>query len=114
MNTFVFECTRDSFMSRVNNSLTDFHYRFHRARPIRIRFSNGCDLLTDKNYKIAKYTLGYLRTPNEITLDNPFAEYTDFEDIVMPEIIKIAAQMYIENKADQRYQTITNEVNTQE
>ena len=114
MNTFVFECTRDSFMSRVNNSLTDFHYRFHKARPIRIRFSNGCDLLTDKNYKIAKYTLGYLRTPKDINLDNPFSEYTDFEDVVMPEIIKIAAQMYIENKADQRYQTITNEVNTQE
>lgn len=114
MNTFVFECTRDSFMSRVNNSLTDFHYRFHRARPLRIRFDNGCDLLTDKNYKISKYTLGYLRKPNEITLDNPFEEYTDFEDIVMPEIIKIAAQMYLENKADQRYQTITNEVNTQE
>lgn len=114
MNTFVFECTRDSFMSRVNNSLTDFHYRFHRARPLRIRFDNGCDILTDGNYKVLKYTLGYLRKQNEITLENPFDEYTDFEDIVMPEIIKIAAQMYLENIGDKRYQTITNEVNTQE
>lgn len=32
----------------------------------------------------------------------------------MPEIIKTAAQMYIENKSDQRYQTLSNEVNTQE
>ncbi len=114
MNTFVFECTRDSFMSRVNNSLTDFHYRFHKARPLRIRFDNGCELLTDGNYKISKYTLGYLRKPKEITLDNPFDEYQDFEDVVMPEIIKIAAQMYLENKKDERYQTITSEVNTQE
>ena len=114
MNTCIFECTRDSFMYRVNNSLTDFHYRFYRARPLRIRHDNGCELLTDKQYKIWRYTLGYLRKPKEITLENPFDEYTDFEDIVMPEIIKIAAQMYLENQKDPRYQSITNEVSTQE
>lgn len=114
MNTCVFECTRDSFMYRINNSLTDFHYKYHRARPIRIRKDNGCDLLTDKNYTISSYTLGYLRKPTELTLDNPRAEYTDFEDHTMYEIIKMAAQMYIENQADSRYRTIVNEVNTQE
>ena len=114
MNTCVFECTQDSFMYRVNNSLTDFHYRYKRARPLRIRNSNGCELLTDKNYIIKEYKIGYLRKPKEITLDSPFDEYTDFGDIIIPEIIKIAAQMYLENKANQRYQTISNEVNTQE
>lgn len=114
MTTCVFECTQDSFMYRVNNSLTDFHYRFHRARPIRTRNVNGCDLLTDKKYQIKKYVLGYLRKPNEITLESPTDEYTDFEDSVMYEIIKIAAQMYLENKKDERYRTITNEVMTQE
>lgn len=114
MNTYVFECTQDSFMNRINNSLTDFHYRFNRARPLRTREPNGCILYTDKNYKIFAYTLGYLRKPKEITLDNPFNEYTDFEDNILYEIIKIAAQMYLENKSDKRYQTITQEVSTQE
>ena len=114
MTTCVFECKQDSFMYRVNNSLTDIHYRFHRARPIRTRNVNGCDLLTDKKYQIKKYVLGYLRKPNEITLESPTDEYTDFEDSVMYEIIKIAAQMYLENKKDERYRTITNEVMTQE
>lgn len=114
MNTCMFECTQDSFMYRITNSLTDFHYRYHRARPLRIRTSDGCILMTDKNYKIYKYTLGYLRKPNEITLENPFDEYQDFEDIIMPEIIKIAAQMYLENTKDERYKTITEEVSTQE
>lgn len=114
MDTCVFECTQDSFMYRINNSLTDFHYRFHRARPLRIRDSKGCKLLTDKNYKIHEYTLGYLKKPTEITLDNPYAEYTDFIDVVLFEIIKIAAQMYVENQAEERYKTITNEVLTQE
>lgn len=114
MNACVFECTRDSFMYRINNSLTDFHYKYHKARPIRIRKEGGCDLLTDGNYTISSYTLGYLKKPTELTLDNPRNEYTDFEDHTMYEIIKMAAQMYIENQADPRYRTIVNEVNTQE
>lgn len=116
LDTSVFECTADSFMYRVNNTLTDFHYRHYKARPLRVKTSNGCDLLTDKKYKITKYTLGYLRNPNKISLDNPKEEYSDFPDVIMPEIIKMAAQMYIESQIpmQQRYQTISNEVNTQE
>ena len=114
MNTCMFECTSDSFMYRVNNRLTDFHYRFHRARPLRVRLKDGCLLLTDKQYDVDTYVLGYLRKPKEITLDNPFDEYDDFQDIIIPEIIKIAAQMYLENKKDERYKTITQEVVTQE
>ena len=116
LDTSVFECTADSFMYRVNNTLTDFHYRHYKARPLRIKTQTGCDLLTDKKYKITKYTLGYLRNPNKISLENPKAEYSDFPDIIIPEIIKMAAQMYIESQIpmQQRYQTISNEVNTQE
>ena len=46
---------------------------------------------TDKKYKIQSYKIGYLRTPNKISLENPVVEYTDFNDNVMYEIIKIAA-----------------------
>lgn len=114
MDTCVFECTADSFMYRINNKLTDFHYRFHRARPLRVRTKDGFRLLTDKNYKIQSYTLGYLKVPTEITNEDPFIDYTDFEDYTWLEITKIAAQMYIENQADPRYKTITQEVLTQE
>lgn len=113
MDTCVFECTADSFMYRVNNKLTDFHYRFHRARPLRVRTKDGFKLLTDKKYKIHKYTLGYLKVPEEITADTT-KDYKDFEDLIWYEIVKIAAQMYIENQSDQRYKTITSEVLTQE
>lgn len=114
MDTCVFECTADSFMYRINNKLTDFHYRFHRARPLRVRTKEGFRLLTDKKYKINSYSLGYLKVPTEITNEDPFKDYTDFEDYTWLEIIKIAAQMYIENQSDPRYKTITNEVLTQE
>lgn len=118
MDTCVFECTADSFMYRINNSLTDFHYKYHRARPLRIRTDSGFKLLTEKKngdqtYLIDRYTLGYLKKPTELVADVE-QDYTDFEDYTWFEIIKIAAQMYIENQSDQRYQTITNEVLTQE
>lgn len=113
-NVSVFECTADSFMYRVMNSLTDFHYRHHKARPLRVRTKNGCKLLTDKKYKITKYHIGYLKYPDNFSLDHPYSQYSDFADDILFEIIKIAAQMYIENQSDKRYQTVTNEVNTQE
>lgn len=113
-STSIFECTSDSFMYRVTNSLTDFHYKYGEARPLRVCTDKGCYLLTDKNYKIKEYVLGYLRTPKKITLSNPFEEYTDFDDITIPEIIKIAAQMYLENTGNPRYKSITQEVMTQE
>jgi phosphatidylethanolamine-binding protein (PEBP) family uncharacterized protein len=114
MDTCVFECTADNFMYRVNNSLTDFHYRYHRARPLRVRTKDGFKLLTDKNYKIHRYTLGYLKVPEEITPQDPNREYKDFEDNIWMEIIKIAAQMYVENQSDPRYKTLSQEVLTQE
>lgn len=113
-STSIFECTSDSFMYRVINSLTDFHYKYGEARPLRVCTDKGCYLLTDKNYKIKEYVLGYLRTPNKITLSTPFEEYTDFDNITIPEIIKIAAQMYLENTGNPRYKSITQEVMTQE
>lgn len=114
MSTCVFECTADSYMYRITNSLTDFHYRHHRARPLRVRTNGGCELFTDGKYKIVEYTLGYIKKPTEITLENPSSEYEDFNDNVLHEIIKIAAQMYLENIKHERYQTISQEVLTQE
>lgn len=114
MDTCVFECTADSFMYRVNNKLTDFHYRFHRARPLRVRTKDGFKLLTDKKYIIQSYTLGYIKVPTEITSEDPYKNYEDFEDHTWLEIIKMAAQMYVENQSDPRYKTLTNEVLTQE
>ena len=120
-DTSVFECTADSFMYRITNSLTDFHYNYHKARPLRVRTGKENDysvsLLTDKNYKIKDYHIYYLREPQKLTSDNPSnrdVDYNDFKDDVWYEIIKIAAQMYVENQSDQRYKTLTNEVLTQE
>ena len=110
----VFECTSDSFMYRMDNCLTDFHYSYGYARPLRVRLSNAFILYTDKNYKIKKYIFGYLRIPEEVNFLRMDDEYEDFNTHTMLEIIKMAAQMYIENTKDERYKTISQEVMTQE
>ena len=131
----VFECTNDSFMYRMMNSLTDFHYKHKYARPLRVRTGMNTDgnqtveLYTDTNYTLSDYNIMYIRVPQMIDSDtteivdvnevpteverlNP--DYKDFPVDIWMEIIKIAAQMYIENQSDPRYRTLTNEVLTQE
>lgn len=50
----------------------------------------------------------YLRKPIRIDIHtNPFAEYDDMPEHTHLEIVKLAAQLYIENQADNRYQTYT-------
>ena len=110
----VFQCTLDNYMGRITNSLTDFHMRNGSARPLRVHTSDGCLLLTDGTYSIMEYDVTYIRKPNKISLTNPFADYTDFSDNVLSEIVKMAVGMYIENQKNSRYQTIENEINTME
>lgn len=122
-STSVFECTADNFMYRITNSLTDFHYKHHKARPLRVRAGEQADgsqyiiLLNDTNYRVSDYRISYLRRPEKLTDENPDdvdVSYDDFDDSVWFEIIKIAAQMYVENQSEPRYRTLTNEVLTQE
>lgn len=114
----VFECTHDNYAYRISNSLTDFHYKNYKARPLRIRLNGEIKLLTDKNYEIKKYILSYIAKPylfsqhwKDAGMDS---EYDEINETALPEIIKMAAQMYLENTKDDRYKTITQEVLTQE
>jgi len=52
--------------------------------------------------------------PQTITLTNPYTKYEEFDESTWYEIIKIAAQSFLENKKDERYKTITQEVMLQE
>lgn len=107
----VFECTNDSFMYRIMNSLTDFHYKHGYARPLRVRtgvdkvyedpedsnseytLNQFVDLYTDGKYTLSNYNIMYIRYPNLIdnTVSSTEPDYTDFSEDVWMEIIKIAA-----------------------
>lgn len=97
------------------NSLSEYHLRYTKARPIRLVSDTTIKLYTDSNYKVSEYQLTYLRKPQRIDLHKePFAEYIDMPLHTQIEIVKISARLYMENKSDQRYNTYSNEVNTME
>lgn len=97
------------------NSLSEYHLRYTKARPIKLIANDLIKLYTDGKYKVSKYIIQYLRKPNKIDIhSNPFEEYTDMPEHTQLEIIKLAAQLYIENQMNPRYNSYSNEVNAME
>lgn len=93
------------------NSLSEYHLRYTKAKPIRLLSGNEIKLYTDGKYKVSKYILHYLRKPHYIDIHTePFKEYTDMPEHTHLEIVKLAVQLYIENQANPRYNSYTQEV----
>lgn len=93
------------------NSLSEYHLKYTKAKPIKVIAGNTISLHTDGYYKISSYTIQYLRKPMYIDIHkDPFAEYTDMPEHTQLEIVKLAAQLYLQNQADPRYQTYTQEI----
>lgn len=109
------EATIETIDRQRANSLSEHRLKYCSARPLRLIQGNEVLLYTDGNYKVTNYTLTYLRKPKQIDIhSDPFAEYTDMPEHTHSEIVKIAAQMYIENKSNQRLNTHNTEVDTME
>lgn len=109
------EATIETIDRQRANSLSEHRLKYCTARPLRLIQGNEVLLYTDGKYKVSNYVLTYLRNPKRIDIhSNPFAEYTDMPEHTHSEIVKIAAQMYIENQSNQRINTHANEVDTME
>ena len=109
------EATIETIDRQRSNSLSEHRLKYCTAKPLRLIQGNEVLLYTDGNYKVTNYTLTYLRKPKQIDIhSNPFAEYTDMPEHTHSEIVKIAAQMYIENQSNQRLNTHNAEVDTME
>ena len=109
------EATVETVDRIKNNSLSEYHFKYLRARPIRLQDGDKIVLFTDGNYCVKEYKITYLRYPNKIDIHRyPFDEYTDMPVHTHGEIIKFAVQLYLENQKDSRYNTYTTEVNLME
>ena len=109
------EATIETIDRQLSNSLSEHNLKYCSARPLKLIQGNNILLYTDGNYQVSKYNLTYLKMPNKIDIhSNPFGEYTDMPEHTHSEIIKIAAQMYIENKGTQRINTHDTEVREME
>lgn len=114
-NTDVLEATIENIDQQRQNSLSEYRFHGNNARPLRLFMGNEIHLYTDGNYNIKNYILTYLRNPKRISLtESPFSEYADMPAATHLEIVKLAAELYLENKANPRYQSYVNEVSTME
>lgn len=100
---------------QLSNSLSEHLLKYCSARPLKLIQGNEIRLFTDGQYQIAEYKITYLRRPKYIDIhSSPFDEYTDMPEHTHSEIVKIAAQMYIENQSNQRLNTHNIEVQEME
>ncbi len=101
----------------LENSLSEHRLHYTAAKPIRLMAGDKINLYTDGNYKVSEYRLTYLRLPEKIQLldrEDMFEEYTDLPEHTHLEIVKLAAQLYIENQVDPRVRTYPQQVQTME
>lgn len=113
--TDTIESTIETVDRDKQNSLSEYRLKYCFARPLRLIENNNIILYTDGNYKVSSYTLTYLKRPSKIDIHtSPYSEYTNMPVHTHSEIVKLAAQMYIENKGNQRYNSYSNEINTME
>lgn len=109
------EVTIETADRQLRNSLSEHRIKYNRAKPLRLIKENTIILLTDGNYKVKEYQFTYLRKPSEINIHkDPFDEYLDMPEHTHSEIVKLAVQMYLENQANNRYNTYSAEVSTME
>ena len=109
------ESTVETIDKQLKNSLSEHKLKYCTARPLKLIQGNEIKLYTDGQYQVSAYRLTYLRRPKHIDIhSDPFAEYTDMPEHTHSEIVKIAAQMYIENQSNQRLNTHNAEVQEME
>lgn len=113
--TDTIESSVETIDRQLQNSLSEHLLKYCFARPLRLIQGNDIKLYTDGKYKVSDYKLTYLKRPDKINIhNNPFGEYTDMPEHTHSEIVKIAAQMYIENQSNQRLNTHNAEVQEME
>lgn len=114
-HTDVTESTEETYDKQKENTLSTHRLHNNRANPLRLYRGNDIILSTDGNYYLKSFILTYLRMPIKIDLRTaPFEEYADLPEHTHQEIVKLAAQLYLENQANPRYNSYSNEVNSME
>lgn len=95
------------------NSLSEYHLKYTKAKPIRLIQDNTITLYTDGQYKVSEYTIEYLKKPSKVGLKtNPTDEYTDLPSHTHMEVVKLAVQLILATLPN--YNVYSNEINSME
>lgn len=112
--TDTLEAKIETLDRQLSNSLSEHNLHYCAARPLKLIEGNNINFYTDGKYYVSMYYITYLRKPDKFSLNEPYEQYDCLTDEALQECIKLAVQMYIENKGSERYNTISNEITTME
>lgn len=104
------ECTVDNITSHINNSLSDYHLRNNRAKPLRWISDGQIYIYKDTDYEVDNYQLVYLSKPQvfeRISTGpnyNEDTEYTGMPEHLHDEIVAYAVRLALGSIGDDRYQ----------
>lgn len=105
----VTQCTLDTYRSHIDDPYSEHRLHYEQAKPLRLLIANTVELVTDGNYTITGYRLRYLKTPATVSLT--LTNDCDLPEHTHDEVVKMAANMALENIESARYQTHQYELN---
>ncbi len=101
------ETTADTYTFHVDNPYSEHHFENYTARPLRLFKQGLVELITDGDYGVTLYYIRYLYKPAEVDYDTP--THSDLPEHTHDEIVKMAADMILENTGNPRYRSHLNE-----
>jgi hypothetical protein len=110
----VTQCTASTYRSHIDDPHSEHRLHYEEAKPLRLIYQQNVELIGDLNYTIGHYYVRYIKKPavvlwvgissvNNIDCDLP--EHTH------DEVVKLAANMVLENIEQPRYQSHMVELN---
>ena len=108
----VTECTLDEYSAMIADPFSEHILHYGTAKPLRIYNNNVIEIIDDGNYSITYYHISYIKVPATVALST--ATDCDLPEHTHDEIVKMAANMMLENVEQPRYRTHANELNTME
>ena len=106
----VTQSTADTYRTQIDNPYSEHVLEGDEAKPLRLFRGDLIELVTDGNYGVSQYHLRYLRKPAEVDVDGAPAVDCDLPEHVHDEVVRLAANMILENIESQRYNTHSYEV----
>ena len=101
------ETTSDVYRQEIDNPYSEHVFENYKAKPLRIFKGSDVELITDGTYGIYNYYIKYIKKPIEV--NSTTSQSSDMPEHMHDEIVKLAANMILENIESQRYQTHTIE-----
>lgn len=95
------QTTMDRYSDDTVNPFSEHIYHNNWARPLRLFYASNIELISDGTYTVNKCYLRYIKKPAKVSL----SVSCDLAESVHPEIIRIAVELFLENRKDARYET---------